>query len=29
VRGQATGAVLEPYAGEAAHPKAIVLARRP
>ena len=29
VRGQATGAVLETYAGEAAHPKAIVLARRP
>jgi SAM-dependent methyltransferase len=29
VHGQATGAVLEPYAGEAAHPKAIVLARRP
>jgi SAM-dependent methyltransferase len=29
VRGQATGAVLEPFAGEAAHPKAIVLARRP
>ena len=28
VRGQAPGAVLEPYAGEAAHPKAIVLARR-
>jgi SAM-dependent methyltransferase len=28
IRGQATGAVLEPYAGEAAHPKAIVLARR-
>jgi hypothetical protein len=28
VRGQATGAVLEPFAGEAAHPKAIVLARR-
>jgi SAM-dependent methyltransferase len=29
LRGQAPGAVLEPYAGEAAHPKAIVLARRP
>jgi SAM-dependent methyltransferase len=29
VHGQATGAQLEPYAGEAAHPKAIVLARRP
>jgi SAM-dependent methyltransferase len=29
LRGQATGAVLEPYAGEAAHPKAIVLARKP
>jgi SAM-dependent methyltransferase len=29
IRGQAVGAVLEPYAGEAAHPKAIVLARKP
>ena len=29
VRGQVTGAALEPYAGEIAHPKAIVLARRP
>jgi SAM-dependent methyltransferase len=29
VHGQSTGARLEPYAGEAAHPKAIVLARRP
>jgi SAM-dependent methyltransferase len=28
VRGQATGARLEPYAGEDAHPKAIVIARR-
>jgi SAM-dependent methyltransferase len=29
LRGQAVGAVLEPYESEDAHPKAIVLARRP